>query len=303
MDSFTKFKDYVDALNLGEASLDVSLAKMTTLKVGGCAACVYFPSSIESLVKSVNYLIKNRIDYFTIGNGSNLLISNRYHEKVFINLKRINRFCIKKNVVYIESGANASTASKAISQLGFSGLEFLAGIPGSFGGIIAMNAGSWNKEIADNVRKIVYIDEFGVLNSIDTGIKKLFSYRSSFFIKATKIIVSCEINLQSPPKGIKPIRLYEQYFERKKEIQPIDKHSAGSVFKNPVNEKAWKLIENSCCTSLSVGDAKISDKHKNFIINESRASFSDVEDLINMVQNEVYEKYHILLEPEIIVLK
>lgn len=303
MDSFTKFKDYVEALNLGEANLDVSLAKMTTLKVGGCAACVYYPSSIENLVEAINYIIKNKIDYFTIGNGSNLLISNRYHEKVFINLKRINRFCIKKNIAYIESGANASISSKTISQLGFSGLEFLAGIPGSFGGIIAMNAGSWNKEIVDIVRKIIYIDEFGILNSIDNSIKNLFSYRNSFFVKTKNIIVSCEINLQSPPKGIKPIRLYEQYFERKKEIQPIDKYSAGSIFKNPGNEKAWKLIENSCSSCLSVGDARISDKHKNFIINESRASFSDVEDLMSMVQNEVYEKYHILLEPEIIILK
>ena len=241
----------------------------------------------------------NKLDYFVIGNGSNLLITDEYQFRIYICLKGLNKISLNDNTIEIESGVMGNILSKKISLLNYSGLEFLAGIPGTIGGLIYMNAGSNNKFISDILESITYIDELGKICTMTNIREKGFSYRSTPFMKRKVIILSCIIKLIKDDNASK---LYYECLNNKINSQPLSEYSAGCIFKNPVGFKSWQLIKDSVKIK-SINDAAISDKHANFLINKNHATFKDMNKLINMIKEEVYNKHNILLETEVTIVE
>lgn len=296
---YLDFYEYIKHNNLGSVLKEVDLKKYCTLKIGGKCFILYKPNCIDSLVKAYRFILINKLDYFIIGNGSNLLISDEYHSKIFICLKNLNKIMVNDTQLFVEAGVMGNVLSKKISELMLSGIEFLAGIPGTIGGMIYMNAGAWGKMISDILESVTYLDEFGKVCVMKNISSKGFSYRKSPFMKRKVIILSCVIRLF---KDLTSFELFNSYLEKKKLIQPLNTFNAGCTFKNPPNNSAWKLIKETV-GNISVADAKVSTIHANFLINEKNATFNDMKKLIVTIQDEVFKKYHILLETEWIIIE
>lgn len=291
---YCDFIKFIKNNKLGIIEEDADLKKYCTLKIGGKCYSLYKPDSISNLIKAYKFILRKKIDYFIIGNGSNLLISDDYHFKVFICLKGLNKVVLNEDTIYVESGVMGNVLAKKVSYNFLSGIEFLAGIPGTIGGIIYMNAGAWNKSISEVLERITYLDEFGKVCVMDEINDKGFSYRKSPFMKRNVIILSCELRLR---KDISSVNRYIEYLDKKKSTQPLKEHSAGCTFKNPKNYFAWKLIKEVECEKI-VNDAVVSDVHANFLINQNNATFDDMYKLISNIQNSVFNKFNINLEIE-----
>lgn len=292
---YSNFFDYVKNNQLGITIKDADLKNYCTLRIGGKCYCLYKPNSINSLIKAFKFILSKKLDYFIIGNGSNLLISDDYHFKIFICLKGLNTIYINNNHLFVDAGVMGNVLSKKISEQCLTGLEFLAGIPGTIGGMIFMNAGSHGKSISDILESVTYIDELGrvcIMTDINT---KGFSYRLSPFMKRKVIILSCVLKVEEDKTSIK--RYYE-YLEKKIITQPLKECSAGCTFKNPKGIKAWELIAGTYCND-GISNVMISDVHANFFINKNNATFNEMKNLIEKVRTEIFIKYNILLETEI----
>ena len=292
------FFDFVEKNKLGITIKDADLKKYCTLRIGGKCYCLYKPNSVDSLIKAFKYIILRKLDYFIIGNGSNLLINDEYHFKVFICLKGLNQIEFDNDILKVEAGVMGNVLSKKISTQGFHGLEFLAGIPGTLGGMIYMNAGSHGKSLSDILESVTYLDEVGKVCTMTNIKDKGFGYRLSPFMKRKIIILSCNLNIMQDTYAV---NLYQEYLAKKIVSQPLKELSAGCIFKNPNELKAWELIKDSASIN-GVNDACISSIHANFFINKNNATFTDMLDLINKVSSDVYSKHKIILEPEITIV-
>jgi UDP-N-acetylmuramate dehydrogenase len=295
------FVQYVNKRGLGFIQTNVSLKDYTTIKIGGTCYAIFKPNNIKSLVQAYNYIILNKLDYFIIGNGSNMLISDDYHHFIFINLRGLNKIQVlnNENIISVESGVMGNLLAKKISELGFSGVEFLAGIPGTIGGIIYMNAGAWEQNISDKLISISYLDEFGKICIMKDIKNKGFGYRLSPFMKRKVIILSCEIKVK---QNVNALSIYNNYMKLKKASQPLKSFSAGCAFKNPNGKKAWSLIKQSNSV-LKINDASVSNLHYNFLINESNATFKDMYELLETIKKNVFNTFNIMLEEEWKIIK
>lgn len=302
-DKYEHFIDYVNKNNLGEIFRNESLKNYCTLHIGGNAFCVYKPDNLNNLTKAYNFIIRSNLDFFVLGNGSNLLISDDNHHKIFISLKNLNKVSLEKNILNVEAGAMVPIVAKNICRLGYTGLEFLAGIPGTFGGIVYMNAGALNKAISEVLETVTYLDEFGNLCEMTNIYDKGFDYRISPFQKRKVIIVSCKIKLYLAKDESIPLIVYNKNLEKKRTTQPINVYSAGCAFKNHDDTPAWKLIEGAGCSNLAIKSASVSKIHHNFLVNNGDATFKDMYELLLLIQNEVFEKYQIKLSFEWCIIK
>lgn len=269
-----------------------SLKLHTTYKVGGVAKYYISPESIDELIKLVKYLKENNIKYMILGNGSNTIFSSKTYDGVVINLSNLNKMEINGNKIFVEAGYQLIKLALDAMNNSLSGLEFASGIPANVGGAIFMNAGAYKSEIANIITDVTFLDE-------DLNIKTLnkdeldFSYRHSIFQEKDYIIISANLELEYGDKEeIKEVINTRK--ERRMETQPLEYPSAGSVFRNPAEDiYAGKLIEDLGLKGYSIGDAKISEKHANFIINNGNATGEDIKDLIDLVKTKVKEKYNI----------
>lgn len=282
-------------LNIGEVYENVDLKKYTTYKVGETANILALPNNIENLIKLLKYLNKNNIKHKIIGNGSNLIFLGNYNG-VLIKLEKINNITINETIVKAEAGISLIHLALKCSKLGLTGLEFASGIPGTIGGAIYMNAGAYNENMENIVRKVKILDE-------NYNIKELskeqlnFDYRTSIFQNKNYICLEIELELK---KGNTEeiLDLIEKRKQKRIASQPLDYPSAGSVFRNPPNESAWKLIEGIGYKGKIIGGAKVSEKHANFIINIGSATGKDIKKLIEEIKTKVKEKYNIELKEE-----
>lgn len=295
---YQAFIEYVLTNQLGIIEQDVDLKKYCTIKIGGRGFCLYQPNNIKNLHQAFEYLLKHKLKYFLIGNGSNLLISDKYHQIIFINLKLLKHIEIEPNDLVLESGVSIAMISKKMSSLGYTGLEFLSGIPGTVGGAIYMNAGAYGYDMSDILESITYLDELGNICEM-TNVKDFgFSYRISPFQTQNAIIIACKIKIKKADNQELPYQIYMENLKRKIATQPINALSAGCAFKNPIEQPAWKLIKGIYHNQLKIGDAEISKIHYNFLINCGTATFVDMLQLLKMIKNMVYEEYQIELIPE-----
>ena len=273
--------------------IDNALTKdYTTYKLSGTIKKIIFPDSICQLLKLLEYLKINQIKYMVAGFGSNLVFIKDY-DGVVIKLDKLNELKIDGNLVTVGAGYNLMKLSIKTAKLGLSGLEFASGIPATVGGAIYMNAGAYKSDMSEIVKEITVIDDNLELKKI-TNKELNFGYRTSLLKEKKYICVSAMLELQPGDKD-EILKLIKERKERRLKSQPLEFPSAGSVFRNPEGDYAGRLIEELGFKGKKVGDAMVSEKHANFIVNVGNASGEDVKKLIIEIQNKVKEVYGIKL--------
>lgn len=277
---------------------DVPLSKLTTLRIGGIAQYVAYPENLLSLEGLLKTIHEAGLPYKVIGKGSNLLCSDDVFEGVIIRLdKHFNQYYLDDTTMTAEAGCSIITLSVEAMKNGLSGLEFASGIPATVGGVTFMNAGAYKSAMSDIIESVsIFRDgKYEWLSNEECQ----FAYRTSIFQEHPDwIILGIRIRLKREDK--EEIRsLMESRRERRMASQPLDKASAGSIFRNPEDIPAWKLIEGIGYRGKCIGGAKVSEKHVNFIVNEDHATASDFLQLVEEIQDKVKEKYDIDLKMEV----
>ncbi len=285
----------------GKLRFDYCLKNHTWLNIGGNAKIFFVPETLTELRDFLLYIKNDHNNFFIIGAGSNLLISENIKNRIFIKLgKNFNKISLTKDNVVI---AGCSILDKNVSDFAcenhLSGLEFLSCIPGTIGGGIRMNSGCFGSEFKDVLLSVQVMDFNGrvyTINSKDIN----FDYRKTDLSK-NLIFLSASFKTNKKNRNEIVENIY-RLKEKKEKSQPLRVKTGGSTFKNPKSQskrKVWELIKESVDSQVSFGDAKISDKHSNFFINSKNASFENMYDLINFVKLKVKEKTGITLELEL----
>lgn len=287
----------LEKLNLEKIEKDISLSTLTTYKTGGIAKLVVYPNNINNLKQMLKLIHKYNIKYFILGKGSNTLFSDKEFNGVIIKLDKLNNFKIKQTEIYVESGMILSKLVQASVRKELTGLEFAIGIPGTIGGAIYMNAGAYGNNMSNIVKSVIVLNEKFQIKEIPLE-KLKFDYRYSIFQDNKNLIcVAANIKLEHGNHDEIASKIKENLLKRKNS-QPLEYPSAGSVFRNPKGNYAGKIIEELGLKGKIIGGAEISTKHANFIINKNNASSSDILNLIKLVQKEVKDKYKIDLKLE-----
>lgn len=287
----------LEKLNLEKIEKDISLSTLTTYKTGGIAKLVVYPNNINNLKQMLKLIHKYNIKYFILGKGSNTLFSDKEFNGVIIKLDKLNNFKIKQTEIYVESGMILSKLVQASVKNELTGLEFAIGIPGTIGGAIYMNAGAYGNNMSNIVKSVIVLNEKFQIKEIPLE-KLKFDYRYSIFQDDKNLIcVAANIKLEHGNHDEIASKIKENLLKRKNS-QPLEYPSAGSVFRNPEGNYAGKIIEELGLKGKNIGGAEISTKHANFIINKNNASSSDILNLIKLVQKEVKDKYKIDLKLE-----
>lgn len=279
---------------------DISLKKYNTYRLDVKCGYLIYPSNTKELIDLLKYLKESNISYFILGGGSNIILAKPYFD-VVIKLDKLNNIEIKDNIVTAEAGVSLIYLANLCMNNNLNGLAFAGGIPGMVGASTAMNAGAYKEDMASIVKEVKVVTpslEVVTLTNKDLN----YSYRNSF-LKEHKDYICTEVTLEM--NYLDKDKIKETMTSRKKrriDTQPLDKPSAGSVFRNPEGLSAGKLIEDAGLKGYKIGGAKISTKHANFIVNNGTATYEDILELIDNTKKKIKEIYNIdlILEQEII---
>ena len=279
---------------------DISLKKYNTYRLDVKCGYLIYPGTVEELTNLLKYLKENNINYFILGGGSNIILAKPYFD-VVIKLDKLNNIEIKDNIVTAEAGVSLIYLANLCMNNNLNGLAFAGGIPGMVGASTAMNAGAYKEDMASIVKEVkVVTPELEVIRLTNKDLN--YSYRNSF-LKEHKDYICTEVTLEM--SYLDKDKIKETMTSRKNrriDTQPLDKPSAGSVFRNPEGLSAGKLIEDAGLKGYKIGGAKISTKHANFIVNTGDATYEDILELIDYTKKKIKEIYNIdlILEQEII---
>ena len=294
-------KSFFDKHNI-EYKENASLKNYNTYKIDAISDFIIFPKNEDELIIILKELEKNKIRYLFLGNGSNVIFSKSYFKGVIIKLDNFNM--VEYNDTLVTVGAGFSLIKLAMETIdkGLSGLEFAAGIPGCVGASTAMNAGAYNSDMASVVKSVKVLTPNLDIKTFEN--KELeFSYRDSF-LKRNKnyVVLSTTFELSQGDTEAMKKQVVERRMKRFAS-QPLNIPSAGSVFRNPDNMYAGELIEKLNLKGYRVGDAEVSEKHANFIVNVGNATGNDVIELIKKIKKEVKSKYNVELKLEQIIIE
>ena len=279
------------------------MSRYTTFRVGGPVEALCTIRDLEGLQRMVPYLEKEKIPYLVVGRGSNILVRDDGFRGVAIILReklaKVEPNGKSERIVLAGGGLALFELLDYCKVKGLGGLEFLAGIPGTTGGAVAMNAGAWGCEVGSRVQQIQIVTSKGGLETLGRSRLK-FNYRALSIPKGSVIIsVKFELNRESPEAVFGKL---SEYIKKRQEKQPSRYASGGSVFKNPPQDYAGRLIEKTGLKGKSVGGAMISPKHANFIVNTGGARAADILALMDLARKKVKEQMGVELEPEIRVI-
>lgn len=288
-------------IKCGKLLKDVDLSLYTTYKLKAIGKYLVVPNDVEDLMRLMKFIKENELKYKIIGGGSNLIFENSVYDGILVSLSKFDDIVIKDTKVHVGAGASLMKVALKCSRLGLTGLEFATGIPGTVGGAVFNNAGAYKSDMG-------YVVESVTVLTPDLKIKTMynkdmdFHYRTSYFKKNPGYIcLDATIILKNGDKEtIKNV--IEDRKKRRLMTQPLEYPSAGSVFRNPEGMYAGELIENVKYKGKTVGGAKVSEKHANFIINYASATGKDIVTLIDDIQKEVKKVYNVdlVLEQEIV---
>jgi len=282
-------------------SKSFNLSNYTTIKVGGVAEYFAEPRNIGEFTDLIKWSNLNKQKCHIIGAGSNLLINNTFIKGLVICTKKMKSLNIEPSsgIIEAEAGVMLPTLSNALAKNGLQGGEWAVGIPGTLGGAIYMNAGTGNLSLAKNLISVKVIN-YKNYETLELEKKDInFEYRSSSFQSNDLKIISAKLHFEPNGNVEKLIKTTKNNLKLKTETQPYHLPSFGSVFKNPENSFAAKLIEEIGLKGFKIGGAEISTMHSNFIINNSSASSKDIYELITVIQQKVLQKKGIYLKPEV----
>lgn len=274
------------------------MQKHTTFRVGGPADYFVMPETIEQVQKVVTLCKEEEIPYYIVGNGSNLLVSDKGYRGVIIQIgKRFGQIEVKENQITAQAGALLSAVANRALEAGLAGFEFAAGIPGSLGGACVMNAGAYGGEMKDVLLSVTVLTPEGEVLTIPREELEL-GYRTSIIEKKHYLVLEAVIELQKgDPEEIKAVM--DDLRQRRIDKQPLEYPSAGSTFKRPEGYFAGKLIQDAGLKGFQVGGAQVSEKHAGFVINKNHATASDIYELMRQVSEKVEEESGVRLEPEV----
>ena len=295
---FQALKRFVPEENI---RLQEPMAGHTTFRIGGPADCFLQPENEEQLIQVHNYLKQVEIPFFILGNGSNLLVSDEGYRGVVIQIgSKMNRITVAGNQLIAMAGASMAQVAKVALEHGLTGLEFAAGIPGTVGGGVVMNAGAYDGEMSYVVSQVSVINNNGEHMELSNDFME-FGYRTSIIKNMPFVVTKVIFQLsQGNRESIKA--KIDEFAKRRREKQPLEYPSAGSTFKRPKGQFAGKLIMDAGLRGYRIGGAQISEKHCGFVVNTGQASAKDVLELMEEVRRQVKEKFHVDLEPEILYL-
>lgn len=277
------------------------MSRHTTFRTGGPASLFIRPENKDQLVEVMALIKKLGTEFFVLGNGSNLLVSDKGFDGVVISLSKMNDIHLEGDKdIYAEAGAMNSQIAAFARDNGLKNFEFAAGIPGTIGGAMIMNAGAYGGEMKLVTRSVTVLSPEGEIMVLDNASME-FGYRSSAIKGRGYIVISVLLSLEKGDKETITQNMQELAAKRR-EKQPLEFPSAGSTFKRPEGYFAGKLIEDAGLRGFSVGDAAVSEKHCGFVINKGNATSAEVYELICEVRKRVYENSGVTLDPEVIML-
>lgn len=291
------WKDEITKICTGEVRFDEPLSKYTSYQIGGPADVYVIPDKIEDLLKLVLFTEEREIARFIIGLGSNILVSDQGIRGIVIDLRTCaSEIKREENRVWVGAGRKLWEFLDYLRDQGLEGFQNLIGIPGTVGGAIKMNAGAFGVELFDRVLSVDILQPTGEI----TNLKKEnidFGYRRGI-IPGNRVFLGTWVQLE-PGNTNEIAEQMKETLARRESKQPLEYPSAGSVFRRPPGDYAGRLIEESGCKGLRVGQAQVSEKHAGFIINLGGASADDVRNLMDMVQERVLNQFGVHLQPEI----
>lgn len=278
--------------------VDEPMKNHTTFRVGGPADFFIVPETKEELQAAVMCCKKSSLPYYIIGNGSNLLVSDKGYRGAVIQIyKAMNQVSVEGNVVTAQAGALLSIVANRALDAGLTGFEFAAGIPGTLGGACIMNAGAYGGEMKDVLKEVVVLTKEGEFLTLKADELEL-GYRTSIIAKKQYVVVEAVLCLESGDKTEIKGKM-DELREKRVTKQPLEYPSAGSTFKRPEGYFAGKLIEDTGLRGFQVGGAQVSEKHCGFVINKDQATAADIDELMHQVSDKVEAKFGVRLEAEV----
>ncbi|MBP5204063.1 UDP-N-acetylmuramate dehydrogenase [bacterium] len=284
----------------GKVIENANLKAYNTYRVDSTCQYLVFPEDTSKLQALVTELDNSNYKYKILGNGSNIIFSQKHYKCIFIKTSLLHKISFNENIVTAEAGVLLPVLVQGCIKKNFTGLEFASGIPGTIGGAIIGNAGAYNECIFDYVQDITVIDSNYKIKTLSKE-KIEYSYRHTSLKDKNYVILSANLTLKNGDITTSK-ELIRERTQKRKDTQPLEYPSAGSVFRNPENNFAGKLIEDCGLKGKSIGGAQISEKHANFIINTGNASGEDICELIELIKNTVLKQtgIELVLEQEII---
>lgn len=282
----------------GEFQQNVSLATLTTLKIGGDAQALLYPNDVISLVFALDYCHQENIDTKVLGHGSNILASDQDYEGLIIKLTRnLNDVYFIDEEMIVGAGTSLVLLSNLAMKKSLSGLEWAAGIPATLGGAIFMNAGAYKCSMQDVVVEVLVYKNHQLVWMSNEECE--FAYRQSIFQKNPDWII-CGAKLKGKYDDMETIvEVMNRRKQQRLSTQPLDKASCGSTFRNPGDKSSWQLIEECGLRGYGIGGAQVSNKHANFLINTGHAQAVDMVKLIELVRSSVKDKFKVDLQLEV----
>lgn len=277
------------------------MSRYTTFRVGGEAECIVIVQTEAELAKLIPYLNQVEQEYFILGNGSNLLVGDKGYRGIIVKLGGpMEEVHVDGCRIVASAGALLSKTAATARANSLTGMEFAAGIPGSIGGAIVMNAGAYDGEMKQIVESVRVMDRDGQIMILDNDTME-FGYRTSIIKNRPFIVLEVTLQLAEGDEAQIGERM-EELARLRKSKQPLEYPSAGSTFKRPEGNYAGKLIMDAGLRGYRIGGAQVSNKHCGFVVNTGNAAAADIREVIEEVQEKVKDKFHVSLEPEVIFL-
>lgn len=287
-----------NVITKGTVLTEEPMSRHTSFQIGGPAEIFVQPATGDEVRQAICLAKEEQIPFFVVGNGSNLLVSDDGFRGMIVQIGRnLQEISVEDNVIYAQAGALLSRVARTALEHGLTGMEFAAGIPGSLGGAVAMNAGAYGGEMKDILTDAEVLTPDGEIKILSLEELDL-SYRHSCIFDEDYIVLSVHLQLEQGDTTVIRNRM-DELARARREKQPLEYPSAGSTFKRPAGYFAGALIQDAGLKGYTVGGAQVSEKHSGFVINRGGATAEEVLFLIKQVQKKVKSRFGVTMEPEV----
>lgn len=301
MNQYSNFsKRLYDIIKTHNVLLNEPMKNHTSFKVGGPVDFLITPENYDEVVNSIKLCNEEKIPYYIIGKGSNLLVKDGGFRGAVIKLTKLNKIEVIDRTITVQGGADLCDVSTAALQYNLTGFEFACGIPGTVGGAVAMNAGAYDGEIKNVIAKALVVDKQGNLIKLNKEELEL-GYRMSAVQIHGYTVLESSFNLSVGEHDKIKARI-DDLTKKREDKQPLEYPSAGSTFKRPEGYFVGKLIEDCSLKGYTIGGAQVSQKHGGFVINKGDATAKDILDLIQYIQKTIKDRFGVELHPEVRII-